>query len=88
MMRKMKSLKKRAALSIALSGALVLTACANTEDTQGSMQGHDMSSMNQTDSSGVSMKPDQPFEVLTGNTFTLTAKESMLHLDEKTMRTA
>ncbi len=85
-------LKKWGALSLVLSGALVLAACSNDKSsTDMNMQGHDMSSMNAgsgQDPMKMDASKDLSFEVMTGNTFTLTAKESMLHLDDNTMRTA
>lgn len=93
-MFKQKPMKKWVALSIVLTGALVLSACSNNKDSAAAgmnMPGHDMSSMN----SGNGQEPmkmdaskDPSFEVMTGNAFTLTAKETMLNLDDNTMRTA
>ncbi|KQL50199.1 copper oxidase [Brevibacillus choshinensis] len=85
-------MKKWMALPIVLTGVLVLSACSN--NTQNNMQGHDMSKMGSMSSENteqpkqMSASADSAFEVLTGNTFTLTAKESMLHLDDNTMKTA
>lgn len=88
-MTKKKPMKKWIALLLVLSGALVLSACTNnTKTNQMNMSGHDMSSMNQQASNQMSAASDHPFEVLTGDTFTLTAKENMLHLDDQTMRNA
>lgn len=71
--------KKCRYLSILLAGGLALSACSNTS-TSMNHEGHEM----QTKNSG--MTTSSAFEVLTGNTFTLTAKESMLHLDDQTMK--
>jgi len=85
-MSKKNSFTKWLAFSFALSGALVLAACSNDEEsTNLHSQNHNMNSMNHANSSN--SNTSQPFEILTGNTFTLTAKESTLHLDDKTMRT-
>ncbi|MED1646140.1 multicopper oxidase family protein [Brevibacillus agri] len=84
--------KKWIALPILLTGALVLSACSN--NTSNNMEGHDMSSMGSMNAKAneqpkqMSASADPKFQVLTGNTFTLTAKESMLMLDDDTMKTA
>ncbi|MGE7271975.1 multicopper oxidase family protein [Brevibacillus panacihumi] len=89
-------MKKWVALPIVLTGALVLSACSNNT-AQSNMQGHDMSKMESMSSKSpegsekpqqMSASNDPKFEVLTGNTFTLTAKESMLMLDDNTMKNA
>lgn len=89
-----KRTKKWVALPIVLTGVLVLSACTNGGQN---MQGHDMSNMENMNSmksesdqqpKQMSASSDSPIEVLTGNTFTLTAKESMLHLDDNTMKNA
>ncbi|WP_412679673.1 multicopper oxidase family protein [Brevibacillus choshinensis] len=79
-------------LPVVLTGALVLSACSNNNENN--MQGHDMSKMGSMNSEGndqakqMSASADPVSEVLTGNTFNLTAKENMLMLDDKTMKTA
>lgn len=85
-----KHTKRWIALPIVLTGALVLSACSNNTQ-QMNHQGHDMGNMTSTKPVGDQAKPmsassDSNMEVLTGNTFTLTAKESMLHLDDNTMK--
>jgi FtsP/CotA-like multicopper oxidase with cupredoxin domain len=87
-----KRMKRWIALPVVLTGALVLSACSN--NAQNNMPGHDMSKMGSMSSESneqpkqMSASADPAIEVLTGNTFTLTAKESMLMLDDKTMKTA
>jgi len=79
--------EKRIALPVILSGALVLSACSN--NTLNHTEGHDMSTTGSHEQQKhMSASADPKFEVLTGNTFTLTAKESMLMLDNNTMKTA
>ncbi|WP_035301149.1 multicopper oxidase family protein [Brevibacillus thermoruber] len=85
-----KHTKRWIALPIVLTGALVLSACSNNTQ-QMNHQGHDMGNMTSTKPVGDQAKPmsassESNMEVLTGNTFTLTAKESMLHLDDNTMK--
>lgn len=92
-MRKKVDLKKWVTLPVVLTGALVLSACSNSAQPMGKQPGHDMGSMTAEKPAEDQAKPmsasnDAPMEVLTGNTFTLTAKESMLHLDDNTMRNA
>ncbi|RNB67543.1 multicopper oxidase family protein [Brevibacillus invocatus] len=90
-MRKIRT-KKWIALPVVLTGALVLSACSNS--AQNDMAGHDMSKMGSTSAAEtteptkMTASADPKFEVLTGNSFTLTAKESMLMLDDNTMKTA
>ncbi|GIO08901.1 copper oxidase [Brevibacillus reuszeri] len=84
--------KKRIALPLILTGTLLLSACAANSQPM-DHQGHDMANMSQapqqaTEPKTMSAAIDSAMEVLTGNTFTLTAKESMLHLDDNTMKTA
>lgn len=84
--------KKRIALPLILTGTLLLSACAANSQPM-DHQGHDMGNMSQapqqaTEPKTMSAAIDSAMEVLTGNTFTLTAKESMLHLDDNTMKTA
>ncbi|MBG9567124.1 multicopper oxidase family protein [Brevibacillus agri] len=84
--------KKWLVLPLMLTGALVLSACTNNDQNM-NHQGHNMGNMgsssnNSQSSPTMAASTDASFEVLTGNTFTLTAKETMLHLDDKTMRTA
>lgn len=84
--------KKRIALPLILTGTLLLSACAANSQPM-DHQGHDMGNMSQapqqaTEPKTMSTAIDSAMEVLTGNTFTLTAKESMLHLDDNTMKTA
>lgn len=84
--------KKRIALPLILTGTLLLSACAANSQPM-DHQGHDMGNMSRapqqaTEAKTMSAANDSAMEVLTGNTFTLTAKESMLHLDDNTMKTA
>ena len=84
--------KKRIALPLILTATLLLSACAANSQPM-NHQGHDMGNMSQapqqaTEPKTMSAAIDSAMEVLTGNTFTLTAKESMLHLDDNTMKTA
>ena len=84
--------KKRIALPLILTGTLLLSACAANSQPM-DHQGHDMGNMSwapqqATETKTMSATNDSAMEVLTGNTFTLTAKESMLHLDDNTMKTA
>ncbi|WP_373419718.1 multicopper oxidase family protein [Brevibacillus reuszeri] len=84
--------KKRIALPLILTATLLLSACAANSQPM-DHQGHDMGNMSQapqqaTEPKTMSAAIDSAMEVLTGNTFTLTAKESMLHLDDNTMKTA
>ncbi|TPG75993.1 multicopper oxidase family protein [Brevibacillus laterosporus] len=90
-MRNKKHLNKWIALPIVLAGVLVLSACSNS--TQQTNQDNDMENMTSKKPENDQTKPmsasgDSKIEVLTGNTFTLTAKESMLHLDDNTMKNA
>ncbi|WP_312108132.1 multicopper oxidase family protein [Brevibacillus reuszeri] len=86
--------KKQLALPLIIAGALLLSACsANSQPMN--HQGHDMGNMGSTSSipanneaAAMSASNDTVMEVLTGNSFTLTAKESMLHLDDSTMKNA
>lgn len=85
--------QKWMALPIVLTGALVLAACSNSTPSTNEHKGHDMGGMTTQKPDEKQVKPmsasgDPTMKVLTGTTFTLTAKESMLHLDDKTMRTA
>jgi len=84
--------KKRIALPLILTATLLLSACAANSQPM-DHQGHDMGNMSRapqqaTEAKTMSAANDSAMEVLTGNTFTLTAKESMLHLDDNTMKTA
>lgn len=84
------NIKKWIALPAVLAGILVLSACSNNSQTT-DHQGHDMGNMTEAkpvsdQSKSMSASGDSAIEVLTGNTFTLTAKESMLHLDNNTMK--
>ncbi|MGG0937133.1 multicopper oxidase family protein [Brevibacillus centrosporus] len=86
------NIKKWIALPAVLAGILVLSACSNKSQPT-DHQGHDMGTMTEAKPVSDQSKPmsasgDAAMEVLTGNTFTLTAKESMLHLDNNTMKTA
>ncbi|WP_289141447.1 multicopper oxidase family protein [uncultured Brevibacillus sp.] len=85
--------KKRIALPLILTGTLLLSACAANSQSTEDHQGHDMGNMSPAPQQATEVKTmsaanDSAMEVLTGNTFTLTAKESMLHLDDNTMKTA
>ncbi|MDF2679230.1 MAG: copper oxidase [Brevibacillus sp.] len=71
--------KKWPYLALLLTGAFALSACSNESQSM-NHEGHDTSTKNP-----VAATP-APFEVLSGNTFTLTAKESMLHLDDQNMK--
>lgn len=85
-------MKKWIALPAILTATLVLAACSNSNQT--AMPGHDMSKMDSASTAEhenlkqMSASLDPQFEILTGNTFTLTAQESMLMLDDNTMKTA
>lgn len=81
------------AYPLVLGGVLLLSACSTaTDNTTMDHNGHNMNSSPQTTAETqpqqMSASSDSSMEVLTGNTFTLTAKENMLHLDDKTMKNA
>ncbi|MGF9798570.1 multicopper oxidase family protein [Brevibacillus agri] len=83
-------MKKWITLPIVLTGALILSACSNISQPM-NHQGHNMGNMTSMKPESDQAKPmsasgDSTTEVLTGNTFTLTVKESMLHLDDNTMK--
>jgi len=69
----------RLCLTFVLSGVLALSACSSPGQPM-NHAGH-ATERNQPEATAA-----QPFEILTGNTFTLTARESMLHLDGQTMK--
>ncbi len=83
------------AYPLVLGGILLLSACSTstaTDNTTMDHNGHNMNSSPETSAQAqpqqMSASSDSSMEVLTGNTFTLTAKEFMLHLDDKTMKNA
>ncbi|WP_126426969.1 multicopper oxidase family protein [Brevibacillus marinus] len=77
--------KKWTALPILLTGALVLSACSHTPNH---MEGHDTSAPGSDEQpKHMAASAEPTFEVLTGTTFTLTAKESKLMLDDHTVKT-
>jgi FtsP/CotA-like multicopper oxidase with cupredoxin domain len=91
-MNRRQHVKRWISLPIVLTGALVLSACSNNSQSM-NHQGHDMGNMTSTQPKSDQAEPmstsgDSTMEVLTGNTFTLTAKESMLHLDDNTLKNA
>ncbi|WP_026074160.1 multicopper oxidase domain-containing protein [Brevibacillus massiliensis] len=83
-------MKKRIALPVLLAGALVLSACSNSSQPPNPKE-HDMAHPASAAPQGDQAKPvsaseDLAQHVLTGNTFTLTAKESTLRLDDNTVK--
>lgn len=89
-----KSSLRSTAFPLLLGGLLLLSACSTEQATTAGHAGHDMGAdQSATQQPAAPSQPmtasgDNAMEVLTGNTFTLTAKESMLHLDDQTMKTA
>lgn len=79
------------AYPLLLGGVLLLSACSTdnaTMDHNGHNMGSPAETTPQTKPEEMKATNDSAMQVLTGNTFTLTAKESMLHLDDKTMKNA
>ncbi|TKI55652.1 multicopper oxidase family protein [Brevibacillus antibioticus] len=79
------------AYPLVLGGVLLLSACSTTtENTTMDHNGHSMNSSPETSAQAqpqqIPASSDSSVDVLTGNTFTLTAKENILHLDDKTMK--
>lgn len=88
------SMLRSSVFPVLLGGLVLLAACSPDQASTTEHAGHNMAAtQDNTQATAPVTQPmaaasDSPMQVLTGNAFTLTAKESMLHLDDQTMKTA